>query len=92
MIIAQHTQVPTSMNKLDYVQPGNRVSWKSAAGDLTGTIKRFYLARNANDELIPWMVINVDKTQKTGGTATLCAIESYLQSMHLELLEADVRD
>ena len=80
------------MNKLNYIQPGNRVFWKSAAGDLTGTIKNFFLARNGKDELIPWMVIKVDKTENVGGTATLCATEDYLKSMGLELVEAGVSD
>ena len=67
----------------------SKVTWKSAAGVLTGTITDIYLALNGNRELIPFLIIDIEKgnDRLTGSSARMCGTDGYLKMMHFELVE-----
>lgn len=70
----------------------SKVKWKSAAGELTGTITNIYLALNGNKELIPFLTINIEEGngRLTGSSARMCGTDGYLKMMKFELVEETV--
>jgi hypothetical protein len=59
---------------------GDRVRWESAEGTIRGEVIGMHLARNAKNDLIPWLSIQYIRDNKTVKT-TLCGLESYLKMM-----------
>lgn len=62
----------------------DKIQWSSAAGVLTGIIKNISLAKNSNDELIPWLDIHYVTSvemRKPVGECRLCATDGYLKMM-----------
>jgi len=62
---------------------GDKISWISAAGNLTGTIYNIVLDLNAAQKTIPWIDIKI-QDRLTG--VRLCATDSYLKMMHVQPL------
>ena len=60
---------------------GNKIQWTSAEGVLIGIIKRIYIAMNAKDQMVPWMVI-----ENNNRTVTLCASHQNLKMMKVYFL------
>ena len=58
----------------------DKITWVSAAGRLTGTITNIVLAPNAAGQTIPWIDIKHDSR-----STRLCASDSYLKQMRVEL-------
>jgi len=60
------------------------ITWESAAGKLTGTIKSIRLAPSAARTITPWIVIAVpaDKN-RLATTIQLCGSDSYLKTMRV---------
>lgn len=56
---------------------GNKITWVSAAGKLNGTIKNIVLAKNAADQVVPW----IDVAYGDNRSARLCAIDSNLKQL-----------
>jgi hypothetical protein len=64
---------------------GTQITWVSAAGKLSGTIKNIVLAKNAADKVVPW--IDVVYGQDRG--ARLCATDSNLKQMKVQYLKLE---
>jgi hypothetical protein len=64
---------------------GTRITWVSAAGKLSGTIKNIVLAKNAADKVVPW--IDVVYGQDCG--ARLCATDSNLKQLKVQYLKLE---
>lgn len=65
---------------------GNTVSWESAAGSLTGTVKSIELSENAKYETVPWISIEyINKYQRTQVT-TLCGTHANLRMMQVSVI------
>jgi hypothetical protein len=62
---------------------GDKISWISAAGNLTGTISNIVLDLNAAQKTIPWIDI---KIQDRLNGVRLCATDSYLKMMRVQPL------
>jgi len=60
---------------------GDKISWVSAAGNLTGTIYNIVLDLNAAQKTIPWIDI---KIQDRLNGVRLCATDSYLKMMRVQ--------
>jgi hypothetical protein len=60
---------------------GTKITWVSAAGRLTGTIKNIVLAKNAADKVVPW----IDVVYGTDNGVRLCAIDSNLKQLKVKL-------
>lgn len=58
---------------------GDQVKWVSAAGTLNGKIYNICLSKNAANQLVPWIDIQIDKQK-----IRLCALESNLKMMKVE--------
>lgn len=70
------------------IKAGDRVRWESAAGTIRGEIANIRLARNAANELIPWLGIEYIQNNRTC-YVSLCGLESYLQMMKFKVLFRD---
>jgi hypothetical protein len=64
---------------------GTQITWVSAAGKLSGTIKNIVLAKNAADKVVPW--IDVVYGQDRG--ARLCATDSNLKQLKVQYLKLE---
>jgi hypothetical protein len=63
---------------------GDEVKWVSAAGKLSGKVSKIRLGKNANDVLVPWVVIETEIEtlgKKRLHTVCLCGTDSYLKMM-----------
>ena len=69
------------------LQTGNTITWYSAAGLLTGTIKNIVLSENARYETVPWIDINI--VNQVGGISVvrLCGTHSNLIMMQVSQVE-----
>ena len=63
------------------LQQQDRITWRSAAGQLTGTIEAIVLADNAAGQTCPWIDVRVDGR---ANTVRLCANDSYLRQMRVQ--------
>lgn len=66
----------------------DKITWVSAAGRLTGTIKNIVLSENAADQTIPWIDItdiSDVNTNKRHSNTRLCANHNYLLQMKVAL-------
>ena len=72
------------MSKVTDVRVGDRVRWESAAGTIRGEILEIRLAQNANNELIPWLIIEFYNNNKACKTM-LCGTEDYLNMMKFKV-------
>jgi hypothetical protein len=63
------------------LQQQDRITWSSAAGELTGTIEAIVLADNAAGQTCPWIDVRVDNR---ANIVRLCANDSYLRQMRVE--------
>ena len=61
---------------------GSRISWVSAAGELSGEIYNIVLDLNAADHTVPWIDIKIQ--DRTG--LRMCATDEYLKQMRVELI------
>jgi hypothetical protein len=77
------------MSKVTDVRVGDRVRWESAAGTIRGEILEIRLAQNANNELIPWLIIEFYNNNKACKTM-LCGTEDYLKMMKFKVNFRDV--
>lgn len=59
---------------------GDLVKWVSSAGHLYGKISKIFLALNAKNEMIPWMIIKRDNNLST----CLPNTKGYLKMMKFE--------
>lgn len=66
------------------LQINNNVTWSSAAGQLSGVITNITLDLNAAGNVVPWMYIATENT-----TVRLCATDSYLKMMKVQLVSED---
>ena len=64
------------------LEVGTKVRWVSAAGVLEGEIVRIVLDLNAAQQTIPWIDIKTNVN-----TVRLCATDSYLKQMRVEVLQ-----
>lgn len=64
------------------IKIGDNIGWMSAAGYWTGTVSNIVLDLNAAGETIPWIDIEI---QGRSGVR-LCATDSYLKQMRVELI------
>lgn len=60
----------------------DKVTWSSAAGQLTGVITNIVLDLNAARKVVPWIDVKTDKT-----TVRLCATDSNLIMMRVQLVD-----
>jgi hypothetical protein len=65
------------------LQQQDRITWHSAAGELTGTIEAIVLADNAAGQTCPWIDVRVEGR---ANTVRLCANDGYLRQMRVELV------
>jgi len=65
---------------MDALKVGDRVRWIAAAGRLSGVVYDIRLAKNAANNLIPWVMIKSDWDVKT----TLCGTVNALAMMKVE--------
>jgi hypothetical protein len=56
---------------------GDTITWTSAAGKLTGTIKNIVLSENAAEKTVPW----IDVIYGDNRGVRLCATHSNLKMM-----------
>jgi hypothetical protein len=75
--------------QLDNIMVGDRVRWESAAGTIRGEILEIRLAQNANNELIPWLIIEFYNNNKAC-KIMLCGTDSYLKMMKFQVNFRDV--
>lgn len=69
------------------ISRGARVTWSSAAGNLTGIVKDIEIDLNAAKEMIPWMTVtNIrNLTENTEcRDLMLCATDGYMKMMKME--------
>lgn len=62
---------------------GDKISWVSAAGKLTGTIYNIVLDLNAAEKTIPWIDIKIENRYNG---VRLCATDSHLKMMRVQPL------
>lgn len=55
------------------LQIGSNITWRSAAGRLTGTIKNIVLSKNAAKDIVPWIDVETDR-----GSVRLCGTQMNL--------------
>jgi len=72
------------MSKVTDILVGDRVRWESAAGTIRGEILEIRLAQNANNELIPWLIIEFYNNNKAC-KIMLCGTEDYLNMMKFKV-------
>ena len=75
------------MSRVTSLFPGDKIAYECAAGSLTGVVKYFYLSLNGLNELIPWVVIDLDNEDLPSyeRSATLCATPGNLAMMKVRL-------
>ena len=61
---------------------GSRISWVSAAGELSGEIYNIVLDLNGADQTIPWIDIKI--ADRTG--LRMCATDEYLRQMQVAVI------
>lgn len=61
---------------------GSRITWVSAAGELSGEIYNIVLDLNAAERTVPWIDIKI--ADRTG--LRMCATDEYLKQMRVELI------
>ena len=59
------------------------VFWKSAAGNLSGTIKNIVLSKNAADQIVPWMDVAYIAKNGREVSTRLCATDSNIKMMSI---------
>jgi hypothetical protein len=68
---------------------GNKITWVSRAGKLTGTIKNIILAKNAADQVCAWIDVEYGVNRSTRLNAT----DSNLKQLKVQLFtEPSVED
>jgi hypothetical protein len=71
---------------------GTKITWKCAAGELTGTIKNIVLSPNAADQTIPWItvedIVNIH-TGKQHSNTQLCASHSGLLQLKITAVDEE---
>ena len=67
---------------------GDKISWTSAAGKLTGTIKNIVLAENAAEKTVPWIDVLYGENDCNG--VRLCATDSNLKMMKVKLVDTNM--
>lgn len=70
------------MSQVTSLFPGDKIVYDCAEGTLTGVVKKFYLSLNGLNELVPWVILEIDD----GRSVTLCATPSNLTMMNLRHL------
>lgn len=66
------------------LQINNKVTWSSAAGQLSGVITNIALDLNAAGNVVPWIYIETERT-----TVRLCATDANLKMMKVKLVVED---
>jgi hypothetical protein len=64
------------------------ITWSSAAGKLTGTIKNIALAENAAEKIVPWIDVLYGENNCNG--VRLCATHSNLKMMKVKLVDTNI--
>jgi len=62
---------------------GNKIYWECALGYLIGKVDNIVLDLNADNKMVPWLVI---KMQGTKSKMRLCATESNLKMMKVKVI------
>jgi len=62
---------------------GNRITWRSAAGQLVGDIVNIVLSENGNNETVAWLDVKVADLYNT---VRICAVEMNLKMLSVELV------
>ena len=65
---------------------GDKISWVSAAGKLTGEIHNIVLDLNAANQTIPWIDIKVNGRNGI----RMCASDEYLKQMKVQLVDINL--
>jgi hypothetical protein len=66
---------------------GMKIKYECAAGKRSGVITDIFLGKNGKGELIPWMLVDTDEfTANPDTKVKLCATDSYLKMMKVELV------
>ena len=70
------------------IKIGDRITWSSAAGQLTGDVTNIVLALNAAGTTSPWMDVKEvrDQNGKRLSGTRLCANDGYLKMMKVQLV------
>ena len=72
---------------------GTEISWKSAAGELTGFIKNIVLSENAAGKTIPWIdvteIVNIH-TGKKHSNCRLCASHEGLLQLKVKTVDLEL--
>lgn len=67
------------------IKTGTKVTWNSAAGKLTGTVKSVTNGLNAADKMVPWILL--ERVTKADGmplaNTMLCGTSANLTMMNL---------
>ena len=63
------------------LQQQDRITWHSAAGQLTGTIEAIVLADNAAGQTTPWIDVRVEGR---ANTVRICANDGYLKQLKVQ--------
>jgi hypothetical protein len=62
----------------------DRISWKSAAGNLTGTIDNIVLSENGKNETVAWLDVAIDNRKSS---TRLCAVDMNLTMLSVEKIQ-----
>ena len=62
----------------------DRISWKSAAGNLTGKIYNIELSENGKNETVAWLDVAIDNRKSS---TRLCAIDMNLTMLSVEKIQ-----
>ena len=71
---------------MNIIMVGDSVGWTSSIGWKNGIVKKIVLSKNANLELVPWIDIEYEIAHGAKNTCRICATESNLKAMRVELL------
>jgi hypothetical protein len=66
----------------------DKITWVSAAGKLTGTIKNIALSENAAEKTVPWIDVLYGENDCYG--VRICATDSNLKMMKVKLAVANM--
>jgi hypothetical protein len=62
----------------------DRISWKCAAGNLTGTVDNIVLSENGKNEIVAWLDVAIDNSKSR---TRLCAIDMNLTMLSVEKIQ-----
>ena len=71
------------------IKTGDCITWKCAAGNLTGTVANIVLADNAENKTVPWLVVTsiVDFHGKKVGNTRLCGTDINLAMLQVRTVD-----